>query len=71
MSNDGADREGPPELLAGTDDEHYVYSDTDLKRISRELHQRLKAHEKLDDETANTIVTMTYELLTGEWITDE
>jgi hypothetical protein len=53
------------------DDDLYVYSDEDIERIVGELYAQVRELEDVDESTAEQISTMTYDIATGDWTTQD
>jgi len=65
--DDDSPQDGPVARPDRTEGDLYVYSDDDLGDICAEAYAWLRELPELDDDTAEEIVTMFYELATGDW----
>lgn len=54
-----------------TSDDFYIYSDEDIERIVGELYAHVREIDGVDESTAEQISTMTYDLATGDWTTQD
>ena len=46
----------------------YIFDEEDLANIAAEVFAHTRELEDLDDDTAEDIADMTYDLMTGEWL---
>lgn len=49
----------------------YIFDDEDIADIATEVFAHVREYEDIDDDRAEKIADQVYEIMTGEWLTDE
>lgn len=66
-----ATSDDPPAERPTLEGDLYIYADEDISKVCGELYTRLHEFEDLDEIEAEAICNMLFDLLTGDWATQD